>query len=96
MGRELLEGIQRTQAKIGLQITNEAELSHELLNGVILPYLRKQIGLLADVKLERTIKRGRLDARIGDLVIEFEGPNQGVDKGIEQCKQYIYEYQAKG
>lgn len=96
MGRELLEGIQQVQSKLGRKITNEAELSNELLNGVILPYLRKHVGLLADVKLERTIKRGRLDARIGNLIIEFEGPDKGVEKGIEQCIQYVKEFRSKG
>jgi len=82
--------------KIGTEIMTEAELCDRFLNDIVLPYLRASIGLLADAKLERRIKRGRYDARIGSLVIEFENPAADLREGIEQAKRYVEDFRDEG
>jgi len=96
LGAELRKAIETFQSKLGRQILSEAEFSHEFLYSAVIPYLRSKIGLLADAKLERTIRKGRYDARIGSLLFEFERPMRGIDEGINQAKQYIEEYRTKG
>jgi len=96
MGKEIREAIRRIQAKIGTEIQTHDELVNGFINEVVLPFLKEKIGLLAYVKLERPIKRGRYDARVGSLVIEIEKPGDGIKKGIEQVKGYIREFRDKG
>lgn len=96
MENEMRNAIQQLIIKLGNEIKTEAELSSNFLNKIVLPYLRNRIGLIADAKLERTIKKGRYDARIGSLLFEFEPPLKGISKGIAQAKQYINEYRTKG
>ncbi|RLI30134.1 hypothetical protein DRO48_03745, partial [Candidatus Bathyarchaeota archaeon] len=95
MGRELEEAINGLVSKLGREIVTEAELANEFLNRVVLPFLRERIGLLADAKLERRIRRGRYDARIGSLLFEFERPFRGISDGIRQAKQYVEEFRSK-
>jgi len=92
---EIREIIKEITGKLGIDILTEAELSNELLNRVFLPYLREKMGFLADAKLERRIKKGRYDARIGSLIIEFERPKRGIREGISQAKGYIKEFKEK-
>ena len=96
MGRELRELLERLTAKLGKDIVSEAELSSSFLHDVVLPYLRGKVGFIADAKLERRIRRGRYDARIGGLIFEFERPLRGIGKGIKQAKGYVSEFRAKG
>ncbi len=92
---EIRKIIKEITGKLGIDILTEAELSNELLNRVFLPYLREKMGFLADAKLERRIKKGRYDARIGSLIIEFERPKRGIREGISQAKGYIKEFKEK-
>jgi len=41
--------------------------------------------------LEETIKRGRPDIRISNVVIEVEPPRAGLKEGLEQLKRYMEE-----
>jgi hypothetical protein len=93
---EFRKAIQSVKRKIGNSIITEAELSNAFLGDVILPFLRQKIGVLADIKLERRIKKRRYDTRIGSLIVGFENPAEGLDKGIEQAGQYIEEFRNKG
>lgn len=93
---ELKERLERLAARLGVEIKTHDELSNGFLNDVVLPYLRGRIGLVADAKLERTIKRGRYDARIGGLIFEFEKPLCGIKQGIGQADKYVREFRAKG
>lgn len=83
-------------SRLGNEIVTESELAYAFLSEVVLPFLRSRIGLLAEATLERTIVRGRYDARVGSLLFEFEKPFRGLDEGIKQAKQYITEYNARG
>ena len=96
MGEEVKKAVEQLMFKLGKEIITEAELSNNFLNKIALPYLRSRIGLIADAKLERTIKKGRYDARIGSLLFEFERPLGGIEKGIPQAKRYVQEYRTKG
>jgi len=47
--------------------------------------------------LDETVRRGRPDIRISNVVIEVEPPKAGLKKGLEQLKQYMKElYQDAG
>jgi len=93
---EMRKAIEQITLRLTKDIKTEAELSSDFLNRIVLPYLRNRIGLIADAKLERTIKKGRYDARIGSLLFEFEPPLKGIEEGISQAKRYIEEYRTKG
>ena len=45
--------------------------------------------------LDETIKRGRPDIRISNLVIEVEPPNSGLGEGRKQLEQYMEELYEK-
>ena len=96
LGEELVEAIEWLIGRLGKEIVTEAELSNEFLNRVVLPFLRRRFGFLADAKLERRIRRGRYDARIGSLLFEFERPFRGISDGIRQAKRYVEEFRSKG
>lgn len=83
MDKALREAVLRISSRLGRDIKSEAELSNAFLNEVVLPFLRQHMGLLADLNLERQIKKGRYDARVGSLLFEFERPLGGVKKGVE-------------
>lgn len=94
---EIEEAVKRIQSRLGKNILTESEFSDAFLNQVVIPFLRSKIGdLPAYAKLNRTITKGRYDARIGDLVIEFEPPLKGIEIGKKQAKQYIREFRNKG
>lgn len=76
--------------------SNEAELrqafvealKHELSTSRCHKYLVKHWFVPA---LDETIKRGRPDVRISNIVIEVEPPRAGLKEGLEQLKRYMRE-----
>ncbi len=92
------------KAKIGNEIRTHDELVNYFVNNVIRPYLQAKAGFLAEVYLERRIKRGIYDARVGNLIFEFETPGKGIYCGGKECgkcgicqaKRYIDEFRSKG
>ena len=96
MSKKISASLKLLIPKLGKTIKTERELSDAFINGVIKPHLVRKFGIAYPALLERTIKRGRYDFRVGGLVVEFEKPFKDISEGIEQGRGYIAEFKEKG
>lgn len=84
--------MENLRPSLGSEVVTHDELRQAFINDVLMPYLRQETGLLADIKMERKIGEGYYDSRIGGLYFEFKKPGKGVAKGIEEAQEkYITE-----
>jgi len=96
MGKEISISLRDLIPKLGVIIKTERELSDAFINSVIKPHLVRKFGIASPALLERRIKRGRYDFRVGGLVVEFEKPFKNIEEGIKQGRGYIAEFKEKG
>lgn len=88
--------IENLRPKLGREVITHDELRRAFIDEVLMPYLRQETGLLADIKMERKIRGGYYDSRIGGLYFEFKKPGEGIEEGIEKAQEkYIPEERKK-